>query len=392
MQKLLVYLAAASENLDQEGATEALGRQVATALGLSQGRLPALHIVRAAHPHNAIRRGLPEVREVLALAPDAVLVRGMKGTPSARALAGLGIPVLTVDKLRSTALPASASWTNPTLDSEGLVNEIREKRKLTVLDRRLTPRTEDGAVLSLNPLGFALGGIGWFMWRTRAVNIPRPDDRGLAVICPPEDYVVAGAHVTPMMLVPDTSALPAFARAVVRSSVLWPSTRPHPEFVSGGRLYSSSEVCRAGERVWSLPVSLVTIGLRRAGVTEPVHFRTHQEVATELMNPQTALELALLNEHFGPFSFDVEGTEPEEYRPLCLRIECRDVEAGYLSSGIADWLGTWRGRGTAALEQTWIEGTGQVADFVLSEGYQPGPAPAGTPEVMLTPVPLFPMA
>lgn len=392
MQKHLVYLAAASENLEQTGVVEALGRQIGSALGLAQGQLPVLHIVRAAHPHNAIRRGLPEVREVLALAPDAVVVRGMKGTPSARLLAGFGIPVVTVDKLGRTGLPATASWTCPALEAAGLIAAIREQKKLTVLDRRLTPHTDDGAVLSLNPLGFALEGISWFMWRSRAVNIPRPDDRGLAVVCPPEDYIVAGAHVTPMMLVPDTSALPAFQQAIVRSSVLWPSTRPHLEFVSGGRLYGTSEVCRTGVRLWALPISLLTIGLRRAGVTEPVHFRTHSEVASELMNPQTALELALLNEHFGPFSFDVQGEEPERYRPLCLRIECRDVEAGYLSSGIADWLGTWRGRNAAAQEQTWIEGSGQVVDFVMSEGYQAGPAPSGTPEVMLTPVPLFPMA
>lgn len=386
-----VYLAAASEDLDTKDRMSGLAAKISKALGLPPGHTPPLQIVRACAPHVAIRRGYPEVREVLAFAPDAVLVTAMKGTPSARILAGLGAPVLAVDKLGKKALPQEASWTAPTLESPGMIDQIRTRGKLTVLDRRLGPREGDGSTLSLNPLGFAIPGVDWFLWRSRSINIPRPDDRGLAVICPPEDYVVAGAHVTPMLLLPDTTALPAFNRAIVRSSVLWPSSRPHPEFVSGGRLYGTTETTRMYGTVWSLPISQLVIGLRRAGVTEPVHFRTHRELTSELLSPQIAMELAMLNQRFGPFSFSLDGVEAEIYDPLVIRIDGRDVEAGYLSSGLADWLGVWRGQDSAALDATWIEGQGQAADFVLSVGYQQGSAPEGTPEVMLTPVPLYPL-
>lgn len=386
-----VYLAAATENLDTQDAMTHLATRIGKALDLPPGHTPPMHIVRACPPHTSVRRGFPEVREVLAFAPDAVLVTGMKGTPSARMLANLGAPVIAVDKLAKMRPPQEGGWTAPTLDAPGMIEQIRDQGKLTVLDRRLAPQEGDGVTLSLNPLGFAIPGVDWFMWRSRAINIPRPDDRGLAVVCPPEDYVVAGAHVTPMMLLPDVSALPAFQKCIVRSSVLWPSSKPLPEFVSGGKLYGTTETARLHGKVWGLPVSHILIGLRRAGVKEPVHFRSHEELVRELMSPQTAMELATLNQLYGPFTFSVDGQDSEDYSPLTIRIDGRDVEAGYLSSGIADWLGIWRGQDMPVLDATWIEGQGQAADFALSVGYQPGPAPSDTPEVMLTPVPLYPM-
>lgn len=359
-----------------------------------------IQLVRRQHPHFAFRAGFPEFRQILAIAPHGVLVNGPTLPAWVSLLSSLGIPVTTDNEPEKLQLGNEARWTRPKLQAPEFLAAAQKAARITILGDGVAVQPDDGLTIGLDPLApFAEPAPDYFVWRRRALMVALNTDHGTAVHTPVDDALLTGGPVLPVVF--HHTDRDAFARAIVRSSAIWPSKLPSPRVAvarqmitdhdqplllerpeadepirPAGKLTGSAEVWRYRDVAWSLSLSWVVMALRNNGVRAPILYRV---LPLELQHQRSAgegLELAMLHQVGAPFRMDAEGEPRTNGRPLGVRIEPGGLNLAVFVTGIADWFAQCRGD---VLDLTWVSGPPEVLDFFAASGFRTGEAPAGVP-------------
>lgn len=350
-----------------------LGKQWQEEFKLAQ--TPDVRIVQRPHPHIAFRLGFPEFRMICAYAPHVVVLSNKKKPAWTSLLTDLGCPVVKEENVKAHHFPEEATWTKSHL-SGNVLGRLKEAERVTILAEGVAPEEGDGVTIGTDVFApFADPAPDFYLHRMRSVQIPLPEGEPINVASLTEDAYVAGQPVLPLVVRHEVEE--AYAKAIVRSSALWPTIG----VPSAGTLVGATEVYRFGDRSVVAPYAHLLVALRAAGLTCPILYRMSQTEKTEVIDPQVAMDFASMMQKF-ELQF-ADGRDHADVKPLSIRVDLKDMEAGFVSSGLAEWLARVRGVSDGAIEKTWVQAPGTFGDFLMSLGYQEGEPPSGTPQVMI---------